>query len=129
MVVNNKFLNGINGIPNGAPIASTVKSPGPAHGEFDKILKEKVNETSGLKFSKHAELRLQARNINISGALKDKLSGAVDKAQAKGVRDSLVIADNVAFVINVKSRTVITAISSDEMKQNVFTNIDGAVFA
>ncbi len=129
MVVNNKFLNGINGIPGGSPIASTVKSPGPTQGEFDKILKEKVNETSGLKFSKHAELRLQARNINISGALKDKLSGAVDKAQAKGVRDSLVIADNVAFVINVKSRTVITAISSDEMKQNVFTNIDGAVFA
>jgi len=53
---------------------------------------------------------------------------AVDKADAKGVKDTLIVMDRIAFVVNVKNRTVITALNSSEMKENVFTNIDGAVF-
>jgi len=57
------------------------------------------------------------------------MNEAVNKASTKGVKDSLVIVDNMAFVVNVKSRTVITAVNNNELKDNVFTNIDGAVFA
>jgi hypothetical protein len=33
-----------------------------------------------------------------------------------------------AFIINVPNAKVITALTQDEMKENIFTNIDGAVF-
>ena len=90
---------------------------------------DKANKSSELKFSKHAELRMQARNISLSQVQKDKMLDAVNKAGDKGVKDSLVLMDNVAFVVNVKNKTVITAVNSNELKENVFTNIDGAVFA
>lgn len=96
---------------------------------FDRILQKQMHECSGLKFSKHAELRLESRNIHLTQVQKDKLGKAVNKAETKGVKDSLVIMENLAFVVNVKSKTVITALNSNELKDNVFTNIDGAVFA
>ncbi|GAE88971.1 flagellar hook associated protein [Acetivibrio straminisolvens JCM 21531] len=74
-------------------------------------------------------MRLQARNINLTDAQKEKISKAVQKAEEKGVKDSLVLIDDIAFVVNVRNRTVITAVNSNELKENVFTNIDGAVFA
>lgn len=94
---------------------------------FDSLLKQKLAESDEIKFSKHAELRLQSRNISLTQVQKDKMKEAVTKAESKGVRDSLVLMDNLAFVVNVKNRTVITAANSNELKENVFTNIDGAV--
>jgi len=95
--------------------------------EFESVLKKKLDESSEIKFSKHAEFRLQSRNISLTQAQKDKMKEAVAKAESKGVRDSLVLMDNMAFVVNVRNRTVITAANSNELKENVFTNIDGAV--
>jgi len=75
-------------------------------------------------FSKHASLRLDSRDIKLSDDQIDRLGTAIGKAQEKGIRDSLVLMDDVALVVNVRSRTVITAMNKQE---NVFTNIDGAV--
>lgn len=120
-------INKINRIGSGTPtIASKQASIKPASG-FDSILQEKLNVSEGLKFSKHAELRLQARNINLTQAQKERMNQAVAKAESKGVKDSLVLMDNMAFVVNVRNKTVITAANSNELKDNVFTNIDGAV--
>jgi len=94
---------------------------------FDSILKRKLTEKGEIKFSKHAEMRLMSRNIMLSQSQRDKMKEAVAMAEAKGVKDSLVLMDNLAFVINVPNRTVITAASSSDLKENVFTNIDGAV--
>lgn len=94
---------------------------------FDSILKKKLCENGELRFSKHAEQRLQSRDISLTQVQKDKVRGAVDKAQSKGVRDSLILMDDLAFVVNIKNRTVITAANSSELKDSVFTNIDGAV--
>lgn len=96
-------------------------------GGFESILKQKQADNEEIKFSKHAELRLQSRNINLTQTQKDKMKEAVEKAELKGVRDSLVLMDNLAFVVNIRNRTVITAANSNELKENVFTNIDGAV--
>jgi flagellar operon protein len=82
-----------------------------------------------LKISKHAEARLQSRNISLSDAQRRKISDALEKAEQKGVRDTLVMLDGLALVANTKSRTVITAVGASELRQNIFTNIDGAVFA
>ena len=36
--------------------------------------------------------------------------------------------DDSAFIVNAKNKVVITVIDKSEMKDNVFTNIDGAIF-
>ncbi len=103
------------------------KQQNAAAGRFESILRQKQAETAEIKFSKHAEYRLQSRNISLTQAQRDKMKEAVAKAESKGVKDSLVLMDDMAFVVNVRSRTVITAANSAELKENVFTNIDGAV--
>ena len=80
-----------------------------------------------LKFSKHATSRLQDRNIELSDAQIDRLNAGMQKANEKGINESLVLMDQMAFIVNVKNSTVVTAMNGTEIKDNVFTNIDGAV--
>jgi len=84
--------------------------------------------TPPLVISKHAEARLRDRNINLTETQKKLISRALDKAESKGVKEALVLSGRYAFVADAKSRTVITALSEAELRQNVFTNIDGVVF-
>lgn len=111
---------------NGA-IPVTQRQQNLTAGRFETILRQKQVEATEVKFSKHAEYRLQSRNITLSQAQKAKMSEAVAKAESKGVRDSLILMDDMAFVVNIRTRTVITAANNSELKENVFTNIDGAV--
>jgi flagellar operon protein len=129
VINNNSFLNRINNVPgfNNEPVKQQKQVQNQS--DFGNILKEKVEQQQEVKFSKHAELRLQTRNIQLSDQQKEKINQAVKKAEQKGVRDSLVLMDNMAFVVNVRNKTVITAVNSEELKSNVFTNIDGAVIA
>ncbi|HTA13098.1 MAG TPA: TIGR02530 family flagellar biosynthesis protein [Solirubrobacteraceae bacterium] len=85
--------------------------------------------TSRLQFSKHALARVQRRGIELGPNTLTRLSQGVDRAAGKGSRDSLVLVDGTAFVVSVSNRTVITAVGSEHMKDNVFTNIDSAVIA
>jgi flagellar operon protein len=80
-----------------------------------------------LKFSSHAAQRLQERKINLDQATMMKVTDAVDKADAKGIEDTLVLTGEAALIVNVKNRTVITAMDKQSLTGNVFTNIDGAV--
>ena len=91
---------------------------------FEDILKSKENQ---LKFSKHASNRLTERNISLTDAQSKRLEDGVDVCDAKGINDSLVIVDSLAFIVNVPNRTVVTAMDQNETISNVFTNIDGAV--
>ena len=49
------------------------------------------------------------------------------KAAAKGARSSLLVMKDVALIVSVTNRTVITAVDGSSLKDNVFTNIDSAV--
>jgi flagellar operon protein len=91
---------------------------------FDEVLR---GELDRLKFSHHAQTRLESRNIQLSDDDVKQIADAVDRASQKGSQDSLVIMKNVAFVVNVKNRTVVTAMDGESLNQNVFTNIDSAV--
>jgi flagellar operon protein len=82
-----------------------------------------------LQFSKHALARVQRRGIELDPSTLGRLSQGVARAASKGSRDSLVLVDGTAFVVSVSNRTVITAVGSEHMKDNVFTNIDSAVIA
>ena len=93
---------------------------------FGDVMK-RIQESDAIKFSKHAMQRLNARNIELSETDVSRLSGGVDKAKQKGVKEALIMMDNKVFVASVKNNTIITASIDDQLKDNVFTNIDGAV--
>ncbi|HAU85669.1 MAG TPA: flagellar protein [Lachnospiraceae bacterium] len=103
-----------------------IKKPIGQEKSFQQILLQKQQESvNELKFSKHASLRLQNRNISISSEQMERLKDGAGKAKAKGIQESLVMVDDLAFIVNTKSNTVITAVK--ELESSVFTNIDGAV--
>ena len=84
-------------------------------------------ESSELKFSKHAASRLNDRNIALTDSQNIRLENGVKQASEKGIKESLVLVDSLAFIVNVPNKTVITALDQAEANSNVFTNIDGAV--
>lgn len=98
---------------------------------FQEILKrvneQNVNSESDIKFSKHAINRLNERNIVLTENEMKEINKAIGKADAKGIKDALIIMDNKAFVANIKNKTIITASTNEQLKENVFTKIDGAV--
>lgn len=109
--------------PKRMPDTSRRKS---GEATFAQVLEEKL-EQSTLKFSAHARKRLQARKIDFSPQQLQMLEGAVEKARAKGGRETLILFDDLALVVSVANRTVITAIDGESLKQNVFTQIDSAI--
>ncbi len=125
MIYNNRPVTGVTPTTGQVPKRQNVEQAG----GFADILRDKLNAEQELKISKHAQMRMDMRNVNLTQVQHKKLVDAVDKAGSKGVKDTLVVMDKMAFVVNVRNRTVITAMNSGELKDNVFTNIDGAVFA
>lgn len=95
---------------------------------FKDILAE-VAQADGVKFSKHALERISSRGMSLDRASLERLNSAVEVADSKGASESLVLMDELALIVSVKNRTVITAMPSTETKGNVFTSIDSAVVA
>jgi flagellar operon protein len=85
-------------------------------------------EQQRISFSKHANRRTEERSIKISPEDLNRLGEAFNKAEAKGIKDALIVMDDSAFIVNAKNKVVITVMDKSEMKDNVFTNIDGAIF-
>ena len=102
-------------------------TPQPIGTSFDEILKQKVETAQGVVFSAHARDRLVQRNIQLTPNDMERLQGGVQQAAGKGARESLVLMNELAFVVSVPNRTVITAMTGDSMKGSVFTQIDSAV--
>ncbi len=121
---NGLLLNNVNSgrriQPN--PTNTNVENSG---NSFDSILQNTVNENEGLKFSKHANLRLYDRNLNLTQNQMERVQNGVNEARSKGINDSLVLVDDIALVVSVKNNTVITATNKNQ--SSVFTNINGAV--
>jgi flagellar operon protein len=80
-----------------------------------------------LKFSHHAEQRLQQRGIHLLPDQIERIANAVDQAASKGAKDSLVLFRDIAMIVNVPNRTVVTAMDGNSMKEHIFTQIDSAV--
>ena len=95
---------------------------------FQEIWKQKTGEVNGeLRFSKHAANRLADRNLTLSEEQLSRLTEGAKKAGEKGIKESLVMVDQLAFIVNVPNNTVITAMDNTQASENIFTNIDGAV--
>lgn len=108
--------------PQGQPVRPTPQAPA---GTFKQILDTALSQP--VKFSGHAQERLTASGRQLSEVEMTRLSDAIDRAAQKGSRDALVLMTDMALVVSVKNRTVITAVDGERMKENIFTNIDSAV--
>jgi flagellar operon protein len=90
---------------------------------FNSIFQDEI------KFSNHALKRLENRNIQLNENDINKIQDAVTKAEQKGSKDSLVMMNDTAYIVNIPNRTVVTAMPVNGSNDNVFTNIDSVVFA
>lgn len=98
-----------------------------AGGGFDAVLREQLQKADELQFSKHSRERIQQRGISLTEELMADMNAAAGKARMKGAKDVVMIGKDAAFIVNVPNNMVVTALSGDEMKENIFTNIDSAV--
>jgi flagellar operon protein len=94
---------------------------------FEDILKTQLGRPPAVRFSAHAQRRIASREIGFSSDEAIRLEQAVEKAAGKGSRESLILMDDLALVVSVKNKVVITAVDADHRKENVFTNIDSVV--
>lgn len=97
---------------------------------FQQILKQASEQqvyTDNITFSKHANERLISRNINLDAEQMERLNKGIMQAKEKRINESLVMMDNIAFIVNIKNNTVVTAMDQSTNDSNIFTNIDGAV--
>lgn len=129
----------------GPEIDRGVKRKGTGPSDFDHVFEQSVQAndleqgseaklgnrlehvSNPLKFSSHASQRLRDRKITFDQATLGKINDAVNRAESKGVEDTLVITPEAALIVNVGNRTVVTALDRKAAGGNVFTNIDGAV--
>jgi flagellar operon protein len=95
--------------------------------DFKSTLNQVLDKSANVHFSAHAKARLHSRGVDLSDAKLEALSKAIDKADAKGARESLILSDEAAYVVSVKNRTIITAFDRDNLRDGVFTSIDSAV--
>lgn len=80
-----------------------------------------------VKFSNHAVERMMSRGIQFSPDDMGRLNEAVNKAAAKGSKDTLVLMNDSALIVSVKNKTVVTVMDKNALKENVFTNIDSTI--
>lgn len=127
MIINNNMAKSIDKIGQKAGSPTKVNQATLGKNNFRNILQQQIGSNEELKFSRHANQRLQSRNITLSDEQITRLNNGLSNARAKGVNESLMLVDDVALVVNVDNSTVITALDRSETKDHVFTNIDGAV--
>ncbi len=119
----NEYLTNIHPAVVPQKVEPSGNIPNVGINEFSNLLESK------LKVSNHAQTRLESRNIQLDKSDWDRVLRGIEKAAEKGSKESLMLVDDkeVALVVSVKNRTVITAMDKENLRENVFTNIDSAV--
>ncbi len=138
-MINNLVAGSFNSIEQAAGSIkrqSTDNRDNASNVSFQEIFNQKLSieeavdgtsRSSGIKFSKHADTRLRQRDITLTEEQLLRLSDGTYKAGQKGIKESLVLLDNMAFIVNTSNNIVVTAMDQSMNDENIFTNIDGAV--
>ncbi|MCL4294737.1 MAG: hypothetical protein KJ077_03375 [Anaerolineae bacterium] len=124
------FVQGLAGPKNVSNLPAPAGSSGgqgTAQASFEDLLQTQLGRPPDFRLSAHAQRRLEARQIPFGGDEAVRLEQAVEKAARKGSRESLILMDDLALVVNIKNRVVVTAVDANSRKDNVFTNIDSVV--
>ncbi|MBN2645751.1 MAG: hypothetical protein JXR59_09795 [Desulfuromonadaceae bacterium] len=87
-----------------------------------------MSDPGAIHFSRRASARLEQGGWRFSAAMHSGLAGAVDDLAAKGCKTALVLFDQLALLVSVGPRRVITAMGRQTMEQNLMTDIDGVFF-
>ncbi|MDF2677887.1 MAG: hypothetical protein K0Q97_2221 [Bacillota bacterium] len=120
------FLRSLSNINNNLYSNPVKEKDVKTNQNFKDIINEKL-KSDEITFSKHAYERIEERNIDIGEDVTQKLNEAAEQAKSKGLNNVLVMIDNAAFILSTKNNKIITAVNKAELKENIFTNIDGAV--
>jgi flagellar operon protein len=105
------------------------RTPAKPQGGFAAALAKETQRQEDLTISQHAQKRLDSSQVKLSQDDMQRITGAVDKASAKGANQSLVMLDDLALVVSIRNRVVITAVDEARTKEGIFTNIDSVVIA
>ena len=127
----NTYINRIGGQKSRPNSKSLNKLPENVD-TFNKFLKNKLEKNSteevGVKLSGHAKKRLEERNLTLEGNEILKIRDGIDKLKQKGGKDSLIVTNQAAYIVDVDNQTVVTAMDKNDMAENVFTKIDSTLF-
>lgn len=102
----------------------TLKSKSPKE-SFQSVLNESLHPS--IKISKHAEKRMDERNISFTHRTWAEIEAKLSEAKTKGVSESLILTKNAALIASAKNETIITAMNRQEASSQLFTGIDGAI--
>lgn len=129
MTIQNRPIPSIRQVQNERSTTQPVKNQNVSinGNPFAKVLQDQLSKKDEVTFSKHASARLTMRQISLTDEQIGRLNQGISKAEEKGIRESLVLMDNIALVVSVENKTVVTAMDHTEAREHVFTNIDGAV--
>ncbi len=116
-----------NQIINSSQRNINVKKNNISNKNFEDIFEKIQSKNNEIKFSKHAISRIDTRNIELNKDELERLKIGFNKAEEKGVKDALIFVGDKAFIASIKNKTIITTFNKEQLKNNVFTNIDGAV--
>ena len=118
-------IQGVSAVERVQRVSQVQRASG---GQFGALLQQEIKVAEpAISFSKHAQNRAAERGIQVDDSLMGQLADSVERAQAKGATNILAFDATRAFIINVPHGRVITTMSQEEMEENIFTNIDGAV--
>lgn len=121
-------INSIQGVSQVERVQQVSPVSRGSSGQFGALLQQEIRVAEpAISFSKHAQNRAAERGIEVDETLMGQLADSVERAQAKGATNILAFDATRAFIINVPHGRVITTMSQEEMEENIFTNIDGAV--
>lgn len=129
--INNILIPQVSKLPQHQNVDLSEKLGNHQQDEFKSLLKEQIDQAEslhGLKLSVHAAKRIQERQLNIDGEEFFKLRDAIDKLKNKGGKDSLVVTDKAAYIVDVHNEKIVTAMDKQSMSENVFTKIDSTLF-
>jgi flagellar operon protein len=119
-------INGLRPLHQAGALQQTRQIQGvPA---FEELLNRQIDQSQPLKFSAHARERMAGRGISLSESDLKNLQDAANAAASKGSREALLMMNDVGFIVNVRNRTVLTALDTAMLNDRVVTNIDSAVF-
>ena len=121
----------VTGVTSGAsaPRQPGVSRQAPPSTSFQDTLRACLGREPRVQFSDHAASRLQRRQIQLNDLDVTKLENAVSQAERKGGKESLILLNDLAFIVSIRDRTIVTALDTTTDQPKVFTNIDSVVMA
>jgi flagellar operon protein len=120
-------IPGVGGVESTRPTTAPTPAKSGTTPSFDAELQKTMAGSTAVSFSAHATSRLMSRQIQLTDPQRARLEHGVAQAAQKGAKESLVMVDNLAFIVSVPNRTVVTAVDGANRNGNVFTQIDSAV--